>query len=411
MRAVKYLLLSLALSFVCVGCQAKEDYSSLIATGRSVLQTESSVQVDLMKMVTIFNMLREEGYTNVSKDYWDNTITPLLMDLHAKLTSAAEMLEAEIPANKNVRKLKEPWKSLYNIAGYMRLVDLDKQIETYDSEYLMRLVGCSDYLQMYATLLTGRCEIIQNNMDRLARIIEDPEEYKRSVEEQGRQEKEEQRQKEGERKKASKLSSTPPEPDHSLDSYNSPFSYAVIPLGLEFQDYVKRLEIKGFKLVKKELQDDLFYGKVPVAYLNGEQDGYPVTVRIKATSKSYRIYDVSVNMVDLIDEYEAREEADRLEADFVGTHPSAVQDPVNSSRGNTGIKELTDGTGRMYKQMTMFLNGVIYRVYDDPSDKGTLKGSFILEVVQVLTSQKCIVEQRFYDAHIAEVARTEADSK
>ena len=401
-----FLFFSLALS-------AKEpDYSTLIKTGREAVVVMESVQERLAGVIRPFLKMMDDGVKEVSKEYWDKNVTPALLAADKELSSLPERLEAVIPENINVRSkdLKdEPWISVYDIAGSIEAIDLKRQTEVFDSEYILILIGAETYVQMYASLLHTRYDMIERTKSRLQSIIDDPSGFRRqSIEEKEREEREakEKERKAEEDKRLHALKKSPPIPAPELDSYHSPFLFAGVPLGLEYHDCIKRLRAKGFKLEKEEVDDSFFCGYTPIAFLSGTFQGNPVRIKIQASPNSYRIYEMEVTISQIVDEYEAEEVIKRLALDFAVTHPNHALETKEGTQTLT-ITESIDATGKRFKKTGIPSGGLILRDFSVPGDKDTYTGMMSLDAIKD-TGHGYFIRQRIYDSKLGDVAHEES---
>ena len=401
-----FLFFSLALS-------AKEpDYSTLIKTGREAVVVMESVQERLAGVIRPFLKMMDDGVKEVSKEYWDKNVTPALLAADKELSSLPERLEAVIPENINVRSkdLKdEPWISVYDIAGSIEAIDLKRQTEVFDSEYILILIGAETYVQMYASLLHTRYDMIERTKSRLQSIIDDPSGFRRqSIEEKEREEREakEKERKAEEDKRLHALKKSPPIPAPELDSYHSPFLFAGVPLGLEYHDCIKRLRAKGFKLEKEEVDDSFFCGYTPIAFLSGTFQGNPVRIKIQASPNSYRIYEMEVTISQIVDEYEAEEVIKRLALDFAVTHPNHALETKEGTQTLT-ITESIDATGKRFKKTGIPSGGLILRDFSVPGDKDTYTGMMSLDAIKD-TGHGYFIWQRIYDSKLGDVAHEES---
>lgn len=393
-------------------CAKEPDYSTLIKTGREAVVVMESVQERLAGVISPFLKMMDDGVKEVSKEYWDKNVTPVLLAADKDLSALPERLEAVIPDNINIRSndLKdEPWLSVYDIAGSIEAVDLKRQTDVFDSEYIMILIGAETYVQMYASLLHTRYGMIERTKSRLQSIIDNPAGFRRQrIEEKEREEREvkEKARKAEEDKRLHALKKSPPVPAPELDSYRSPFSWAGVPLGLEYHDCLKRLKDKGLKLEQEEVDDSFFYGFTPIAFLSGTAQGNPVRIRIKASPNSYRIFEMEVTICQIVDEYEAEEVIKRLASDFAATHPNHGVETQKGSETLT-ITESIDATGRRFKKMGIPAGGLILRDYSVPEDEDSYTGMMSLEAIKEM-EHGYFIKQRLYDSKLGGVAHEES---
>ncbi len=413
LRNNKLILTILILAFTGLSAGAKEpDYSGLVKAGREAVTVMESVQKRLAGVIRPFLKMMDDGVKEVSKEYWDKNVTPVMLEADKDLSALPNVLEAVIPENINIRSndpKDEPWISLYNIAGYIRFVDLKRQAEVFDSEYILLLIGADNYVQMYASLLHTRYDMIELQKNHLQSIIDNPAGFRQQrIEEKEREEKEakEKERKEEEEKRLHALRKSPPVPAPELDSYNSPFSYAGVPLGLEYHDCIKRLKTKGFKLEKEVVEDSFFYGYTPIAFLAGTFQGNPVRIKIQASPNSYRIYEMEVTISQIIDEYEAEEVINRLAQDFASKHPNYVLETQQGSQTLT-ITESIDATGRVFKRTGIPSGGLILRDYLVLGDKASYTGMMSLDAIKDM-GQGYFIRQRLYDSRLGNVAHEES---
>lgn len=409
---IKRLVLSIIL-IVSVSAGAKEpDYSALVKAGREAVTVMESVQVRLAGLIRPFLKMMDDGVKEVSKEYWDKNVTPVLLDADKDLSALPERLYSVLPHKFNPRNndpKNEPWYSIYNISGGIEFINLKKQNEIFDSEYTLLLIGAETYVQMYASLFHTRYEMIERDKNQIKAIIDDPAGYRQKrieAQEQEEGEAQEKERKAEEEKRLHALRKSPPVPAPELDSYHSPFSYAGVPLGLEYHDCIKHLRAKGFKLEKEEVEDSFFYGFTPIAFLSGTAQGNPVRIRIQASPNSYRIYEMEVTISQIIDEYEAEEVINRLAHDFASKHPNYVLETKQGSQTLT-ITESIDATGRRFKKTGIPSGGLILRDYSVPGDKDSYGGMMSLDAFKDM-GQGYFIRQRLYDSKLGDVAHEEA---
>ena len=388
------------------------DYASLVKAGREAVAVMESVQERLAGLIRPFLRMMDDGVREVSKEYWDKNVTPVLLDADKDLSALPELLCSVLPSKFNPRSndpKNEPWYSIYNISGGIEFINLKKQNEIFDSEYTLLLIGAETYVQMYASLFHTRYEMIERDKNQLKAIIDDPAGYRQKRIEAQEQEKREAREKERkaeEEKRLHALRKSPPVPAPELDSYHSPFLFAGVPLGLEYHDCIKRLRAKGFKLEKEEVDDSFFCGYTPIAFLSGTFQGNPVRIKIQASPNSYRIYEMEVTISQIVDEYEAEEVIKRLALDFAVTHPNHALETKEGTQTLT-ITESIDATGKRFKKTGIPSGGLILRDFSVPGDKDTYTGMMSLDAIKD-TGHGYFIRQRIYDSKLGDVAHEES---
>ena len=392
---------------------APSDYSKLVATGKVAISTMESSQEKLARILRPLIEMMENGVESVSKEYWDKKVTPVLLQADKELSALPDMLTSILPAKFNVRSndpKDEPWVSIYDLSCSIKYIDLKRQIELFDSEYIMLFIGASNYVEMYVRLIYGSYELIERNKQKLQTIINDPESYRRErIETQQREEKEEADKKKREELegKQNALRSSPIVPNLALDSYTSPFSFSDVPLGLEFHDCVKRYRVKGFKFKKQETTKDMFYGFTPIAFLNGTYDDHPIRIKIKASPKSYRVFEMTILIDMVLDEYEAEELMNDIATNFAFTHPNYTVEAQDRSQ-SVSLSQSLDGSGRLFNRMGIPSLGIILRDYSIKGNDQSYTGMISLNCVRELGKLGYFIEYRLYDFKIGSIAQNEA---
>ena len=405
-------VLLVPVAFVVLLGATPTDYSRLIAVGEKAVDAMESAQDKLAGALRPLIEMMNNKVESVSKDYWEKNVTPALMQADKDLAPLPELLLSVLPRKLNVRgkdPKDEPWISLYNMSYSIGYIDIKKQNDIFDSEYILLLTGASNYVEMYVSLLYNRYEMIEREKKRLLTIINDPEGFRTSrIEEKEKEEKEriEKERREEQEKKLHALKNSPIKPDLSLDRYHSPFSFAGVSLGLEFHDFIKQLKPKGYKLEKQETMKDLIYGFTPTAFMKGTFDGNPAMLKIKASSLSYRVYEVSVTIDKVLDEYEADEIINRLAADFASSHPNYIAETENGSQ-TLSFTTSIDGTGRIFNRTGIPAGGIVLRDYSTPGDKNSYTGMISLNAIRDM-SRGYIIDYRLYDHKIGSIAHNEA---
>ncbi len=400
-------------AFVILLGATKTDYSKLIVAGERTVNAMESAQGKLAVAIRPLIEMMNNKVESVSKDYWEKNVTPALIQADNDLAPLPELLRSTLPRNFNSRSndpKDEPWISLLDVSYSIGHIDIKRQNDIFDSEYLMLFIGASNYVEMYVSLLYNRYEMIEREKKRLLAIINDPEGFRTNrIEEKEKEQKEriEKEKREEQEKKLHSLRSTPIKPVLSLDRYRSPFAFAGISLGLEFHDFIKRLKSKGYKLEKQETMKDLFYGFTPVAFMKGVFDGNPARLKIQASSLSYRVYEVTVTIDKVLDEYEADEIINRLAADFASSHPNYTAETENGSQ-TISLTTSVDETGRIFKRTGIPAGGIILRDYSVSGDTNSYTGMISLNAIRDM-SRGYIIDYRLYDYKIGSIARNETN--
>ena len=401
------------LAFCLLLGATRSDYTKLITTGKAVIRSMESVQEKLGGIIRPLIDLMNDGVESVSKEYWEKKITPVLLQADTELSSLPDMLLSTLPPKFNIRSNSpndEPWVSIYDLASSIKFIDLKRQNDIFDSEYIMLLIGASNYVQMYVSLLYGRYEMIERDKNRLQTIINDPEGFRReqiATKQREEAEAKAKREKEEQERKQNTLRNSPIVPNRTLDVYNSPFSFAEIPLGLEFHDCIARFKSNGFKVEKQETIKEFIYGFTPVAFIKGTYDGYDIKVRVQASPKSYRVYEMTVSYEMVLDEYEADELMNRIATNFAFSHPNYTVEPKDNSQ-TISLTQSLDGAGRLFNRMGIPSLGVILRDYSVRGDKNSYTGMISLDCVQELGKQGFFIEYRLYDHKIGTIAQNES---
>lgn len=409
----KLRVIFIPLAFCLLISAAPADYSKLIATGKVAISTMESSQEKLARILRPLIEMMENGVESVSKEYWDKNVTPVLLQADKELSALPDMLTSILPAKFNIRSndpKDEPWVSVYDLSSSIKYIDLKRQKDNFDSEYIMLILGASNYVEMYVSLLYGRYEMIERDKQKLQTIINDPVGYRRErieTKQREEQEKADKKRKEELESKQNALRSSPIVPNHALDSYKSPFSFSDIPLGLEFHDCVKRFRSEGFKFEKQETIKDMFYGFTPVAFLNGTYDDHPIRIKITASPKSYRVYEMTISIDMVLDEYEADELMNSIATNFAITHPNYSVEAKNRSQ-SVSISQSLDGSGRLFNRMGIPSLGVILRDYSIKGNDQSYTGMISLDCVQELGKQGYFIEYRLFDYKIGTIAQNEA---
>lgn len=408
LRVVAFpLVLSLLLGAV------PSDYSRLVATGKYAIGAMESSQEKLAMILRPLIEMKNNGVKAFSKEYWDKNVTPILLLADKELSSLPDTLTSVLPTNFNIKSndpKNEPWVSIYDLSNAIKYIDLKRQKDNFDSEYLMLFIGASNYVEMYVNLIYSRYEQIGQCKEKLQTIIASPDRFRRErVELKQKEEREK-----AEKKKYDKLEHeqnalrrSPITPKQSLDRYESPFSFLDIPLGLEFHDCVKRFRLKGNLLERQETMKDMLYGFTPVAFLNGTYNGYPIRIKIQASSQSYRVYEISILINMVLDEYEADELMNSIATNFAFTHPNYTVEAQSRSQ-SLSITQSLDDSGRLFDRMGIPSLGIILRDFSIKSNKNSYTGMISLCCVKDMGKPGCFVDYRLYDHKIGLIAQDEA---
>lgn len=389
---------------------APSDYSKLVVAGKVAISTMESSQDKLADILLPLIDMMDNGVEAVSRDYWDENVAPVLLQVDKELAALPDLLKSVLPSNFKISSndpKNEPWITVYSLSCSLNYIDLRGMNDLFDCEYCMLLMGASSYIQMYVGSIYSRYESLGRYIELLQTIIDDPEDFrKEKIELQQREKKEiaEKKKTEEKEKKQNALRKEPIVPNHSLDSYQSPFSFIGIPLGLEFQDCVIRFKARGFKVEKQETEKTIFYGFTPSALLSGTYDAHPVTIKINASSKSYRVYEMTVTIKQVLDEYEADDLMNNIATQFAFTHPNFTVDPQNGTQSVSLTKSL-DETGRLFNKMGIPSLGVRLRDYYIKGDNSSYSG--MISLCRVMTDPGCCIDYRLYDHKIGMIAQDE----
>jgi len=389
------------------------DYSKLVATGEVAISTMESSQAKLAGILRPLIAMMNDGVESVSKEYWDTKISPALLQADKELSALPDMLVSVIPANYNVRSKDpkdEPWVSIYDLSYSIKYLDLKGQNTIFDSEYLVLITGAANYIQMYITCIYGRYDALDRDKKRLQTIIDDPEGFRRNrieTEQREKQEKAEKERKEEIEHKQNALRSSPIVPNSSLDNYHSPFSFVDIPLGLEFHNCIKQFKTKGFELEKKMTFKNYTRGFTPFAILEGNYANHPTRIRIYASSKSYRVYEVNIEIDRVLDEYEADELMNGIATAFALSHPNYTVEAKNASQSLSLTRSLTE-TGRLFNKLGIPSLGIILRDFSVCGDNSSYLGMISLDRVSPFSDLGYYISYELFDYKIARIAEDEA---
>ena len=390
---------------------APSDYSKLVAAGKIVISTMASSRDRLADILLPLIEMMNNGVETVSRDYWDKNVAPVLLQADKELSSLPDLLNSVLPSNFKISSNNtkdEPWVSVYSLSCSLGHNDLKEKNDLFDCEYCMVLMGASSYIQMYVSSIYSRYESLGSYIELLQTIIDDPEGFrKEKIESQQREKKEIAEKKiiEEKEKKQNALRKEPIVPNHSRDSCQSPFSFSGIPLGLEFYDCINRFKAKGFKVEKQATEKTIFYGFTPVALLSGTYDAHPVTIKISASSKSYRVYEMTVTIKKVVDEYEADDLMNTIATQFAFTHPNYTVAAQNGTQYVSLTKSL-DESGKLFNRMGIPSMGVRLGDYYIKGDKSSYSG--MISLCRVMTDPGCCIDYRLYDHKIGMIAQDEA---
>lgn len=100
--------------------------------------------------------------------------------------------------------------------------------------------------------------------------------------------------------------------------------FSGIDLGTEYTGFKKALKAQEFRFEKEwQQEDNIAYGVYPEALFKGEYDSELAYVRIKASHKTKKVFEVSLSLGQCVDKEEAIELGDRVRADLEAYYNTA----------------------------------------------------------------------------------------
>lgn len=368
---MKILIISL---FLMLSMSNLDDADILAALGRAEVYAEKAS--DLYK--GMYDYLRKEydaSKTDIDKRAWEYDVKPFEKKARMFMGMAREELASIIP-----EELKSDlWKRIRNevYAPWDIVANHLKDMDFYQSEYMLHLAGYPSYLYMYLAITSGKIK----ELDKANQALEDIRQ-------------------EVARKQRQLLPGT--------SSENCQVTFEYIPIGSGYHEFLKKLKGKGFKVITQRESD--IHGNCTECFLEGEFHGNPAVIQIIASCRTRTVFRVNVRIHGLMDEEEAVEEGEYLTKEELAKYDYSKTMDFSTS-GSARFVELPDRQNRSIRYFCLPIVSVATGLYENKTKKVLDEpfGSITSTVYYNTLKQEYIEELRYYDQAVETLARREAE--
>lgn len=146
----------------------KADNAAVLAAfGRAEVYVEKSYNY-YCRMHNYMYLEYQDGKTDISREDWDAVVLPLADKIAMNLDQAMAELESVMPAPNKIKR-GDFWSTVYYgvFLDWECYKDFFREMDFYQSEYLMRVFGYPSYLYMYLALTDNRFENIESSLAKL----------------------------------------------------------------------------------------------------------------------------------------------------------------------------------------------------------------------------------------------------
>lgn len=146
----------------------KSDNAAVLAAfGRAEVYVEKSYNY-YCRMHNYMYLEYQDGKTDIYREDWDAVVLPLSDKIAMNLDQAMAELESVMPAPNKIKR-GDFWSKVYYgvFKNWEFYRDFFREMNFYQSEYLMRVFGYPSYLYMYLALTDNKFENIESSLAEL----------------------------------------------------------------------------------------------------------------------------------------------------------------------------------------------------------------------------------------------------